>query len=528
MEALCIGGIEIQHIDDALGWIWLQNFALGNNGALCLRKNVSDRQILTTTFQNSLLCPVALLSGAQNWTIFMKALIIAIHREHHCLKQVLDALKTNDLTGYHLYVGFDSECTEVECALDAIDWIPKTIIKNAERYTQSLDPHDLIECAINDANDNFVCIESDVLLSPDALDLANWYFMLEKSEYLCLGLSDTKSDPNFPHEILETDSFNPSGWCFTRKIWEQRLKPNWTFDQRGWEWSIKTILDQNCLCRTLHPRLARAKHIGQNEGNSLSIEFNEPLFMQPQISEGQWKNYFVCRSHDKLPLITAVMVTGKDESRYFFANLAVECFLKQSYPKKELLIINHGARSVPIPDSTIKELRVARTESQTVGDLRNFGLDYAKGEFLICWDDDDWHNPERISMQYAAQKDDAAVFLRHQIRYNLKNDCAFVNTANEGLHGTILHSRNVPFRYPNLCRGEDTAFMNQFNKRIVVENSPSAYVRFYHGGNIWDAKHIMGRWADLSLKDLWEVNEPDLSVLKQVVPKYCSTQAEKL
>src|ERR1700743_454328 len=82
------------------------------------------------------------------------------------------------------------------------------------------------------------------------------------------------------------------------------------------------------------------------------------------------------------PLVTAVMITGMHIARYALARVALECFKNQTYPNKELLIINHGPESLSCGDSRIHEVRVKKKEWETVGDLRNLAFKHAQGEFM--------------------------------------------------------------------------------------------------------------------------------------------------
>src|SRR6266446_393027 len=101
------------------------------------------------------------------------------------------------------------------------------------------------------------------------------------------------------------------------------------------------------------------------------------------------------------PLVTAVLVTGLHPRRYELARVAAECFLSQTHANKELLILNHGETRFDLKNPQVRELQVTKRPADTVGDLRNIGLAEAKGQFIINWDDDDWHSPTRIAAQLA-------------------------------------------------------------------------------------------------------------------------------
>jgi len=223
---------------------------------------------------------------------------------------------------------------------------------------------------------------------------------------------------------------------------------------------------------------------------------------------------------DSGAVVTAVMITGMHVARYPLAKVAIECFINQTYKNKQLLIINHGEQSLACGDPRIHEVRVTKKESETVGDLRNLAFQFATGDFLITWDDDDWYHSRRIELQMSAQKEDAAVLLMNRIHYSFENGCSRYASATTGWEATVLHPRDVPFRYPSLLRGSDSMFVNQFKQRIVVDDDPAMYIRFYHGLNLWDAKHIMKDLANPDLKNELKIKAKHQRLLECVLALY--------
>ena len=195
-------------------------------------------------------------------------------------------------------------------------------------------------------------------------------------------------------------------------------------------------------------------------------------------------------SSAELPHVTAVMVTGKSAERLPLARLTAAAFCQQTYGSRELLIVNTNVERVEAPGPGIRELHLPDS-SYTLGELRNIGLGEAAGEWIVQWDDDDWHHPRRIEEQMKMAERDAACVLNRQIRLHLEARKGFVYYDPQGIHGTILHHRRIPWRYPSKGKAEDTEFLHQFARRIVADNVASLYVRFYHGHNTWDESHIM-------------------------------------
>ena len=207
------------------------------------------------------------------------------------------------------------------------------------------------------------------------------------------------------------------------------------------------------------------------------------------------------------PTVTAIMITGKHASRHDLAMASVSSFERQLYRNKDLLIINDGdeplhTHGVPL---NVREIQVPK--GMTLGELRNIGLTEATGDLVMQWDDDDWSHPVRMGYQARAwmQNPTNAVLLRWQVRYSFVSDSAVEwawtdkHPTIPGIPGTILHANTPELKYRSEKKAEDDYFLedNFQGKMTVLQNSPTRgqvhyYVRFYHGGNTWDEKHVMG------------------------------------
>ena len=207
-----------------------------------------------------------------------------------------------------------------------------------------------------------------------------------------------------------------------------------------------------------------------------------------------------------MTLISCIMITGKSPARLPMARAAVESFLQQTYADRELVVVNdnpHFPKDWLPHDRRIREIR---TEKAPLGALRNLGLKSARGVWVVQWDDDDWSHPHRLAHQFklTEQAGVSASVLLWQVRYSFVNDTAvaFKYDARKGIPGTILHRRN-PARYEPVSRHEDSWFRERhFPDALVIQNGPDAeygpelYLRFWHGSNTWNQKHVMGRMAE--------------------------------
>ena len=92
-------------------------------------------------------------------------------------------------------------------------------------------------------------------------------------------------------------------------------------------------------------------------------------------------------------------------NRRRFVPEAIACFLAQTIPDSELIIVDNG-------DDLIMDL-IPQTRGRIhylplMGhryhfcELRDLGIQVARGKYLAVWDDDDLSHPERLAVQVAA------------------------------------------------------------------------------------------------------------------------------
>lgn len=185
------------------------------------------------------------------------------------------------------------------------------------------------------------------------------------------------------------------------------------------------------------------------------------------------------------------------ENRPAFVPWLLWCFERQTWPDKELVIVDSSEPALTIP--THPSVRVVRAANGTrVAEKRNVALDQARGEFLAWFDDDDWQHPERLARCVAAfdagtvcAGASASWFLdvlgRRCARYTAESGLIF--------NGALFRTAAVrPIRFDvGRLRASDTGWM-----RAVVERYPNAvrrvpdFVPFFwlcHARNLSNPQH---------------------------------------
>ncbi|WP_161965890.1 glycosyltransferase family 2 protein [Steroidobacter cummioxidans] len=199
------------------------------------------------------------------------------------------------------------------------------------------------------------------------------------------------------------------------------------------------------------------------------------------------------------PLISCLCVS---RDRPNLLRRAIECFLAQSYPNKELVIVHpprDRATAECVRAFASDQLRPVAIEmpGAALGDLRNVSMERASGEFLCVWDDDDWHGPERLALQYGAicASKKCAAILARLIIYDLNSAQAYLGYERLWENSAMFSRPRIQqlgIRYPSMNRFEDYDFVNQLIKHNLVYPvyEPTAYVYLCNGVNTSGGEHL--------------------------------------
>lgn len=108
------------------------------------------------------------------------------------------------------------------------------------------------------------------------------------------------------------------------------------------------------------------------------------------------------RRGSTLPLVSCLCLTYRRPPRdQYLLEEAIEAFLRQTYPNKELIVLNDCPGQVLACDAP--GVRVVNTANRcnSAGEKRNLAVALASGELLAPWDDDDISLPWRLDVSVA-------------------------------------------------------------------------------------------------------------------------------
>jgi len=214
---------------------------------------------------------------------------------------------------------------------------------------------------------------------------------------------------------------------------------------------------------------------------------------------------------EMFPLVSAICVT---RNRVDYLKTAIQDFIKQTYPNKELVIVYDSddldtKNFVAILPEDLPIKLVENRQKMKLGLLRNLGIDSASGTMIIQWDDDDEYHPERIEMQMKAlnlhENKKACCLSRWIVHDKITNKSYLSNKRT--WEGSILAPKTLLQQnpYPDLSREEDLVVINELVDKdlIFTVNLPELYIYTLHGKNTFDRNHGLGiirQSSEISLK----------------------------
>ncbi|HEX6096505.1 MAG TPA: glycosyltransferase [Thermoanaerobaculia bacterium] len=233
------------------------------------------------------------------------------------------------------------------------------------------------------------------------------------------------------------------------------------------------------------------------------------------------------------PLVSCIMPTY---NRRAFIPLALQRFHEQSYPSRELIVVDDG--SDPIGDLVRHDpaVRYVRLDRKTsIGAKRNLACAEARGEIIAHWDDD-WYSRDRLARQAAPILRGEADVTGLDNRFVLQMPLGRFWTINRQLHrtmftcdvhgGTLVYRRalwTAGIRYPEVNLAEDAMFVRDAvrrGKRLARIENDGAFVYVRHQRNAW--KFDAGTFLDPSG---WSETTPPAGFTPDCLQSYLAAAA---
>jgi hypothetical protein len=221
-------------------------------------------------------------------------------------------------------------------------------------------------------------------------------------------------------------------------------------------------------------------------------------------------------SSPALPLVSCIMPT---RDRPAYVRQSIRYFERQTYPERELIILDDGLQPLAGEIPIHPQIRCVRgAPGQSVGAKRNQGCELARGTIIAHWDDDDWYGADRLRAQVEPLLQNVAEItaLRETTFFNVDRWEFWKCSPQEhqrlflgDVHGgTLVYFRHVwehLAHYPCVSLAEDAAFLRQALKsgaRMGGIPSEGLFLYLRHASNTWSLNANMfrnaSRWQRLA------------------------------
>lgn len=197
------------------------------------------------------------------------------------------------------------------------------------------------------------------------------------------------------------------------------------------------------------------------------------------------------------------VVTPTYNRRRFIPYLLI-CFKEQDYPqdRMELIILDDGSDKVGdiIAASGLKNVRyLPLAEKLNIGAKRNILNREAKGDIIVCMDDDDYYAPERVS--HVVHK------LAANPKYNICGSSEIYMyysdiqkiyklgpyRQNHATNGTMAYKRAYLKNHKydeTVTHAEETAFLNNYTEPLIQLDPFKVMLVMSHSENTFDKKKM--------------------------------------
>jgi FkbM family methyltransferase len=201
---------------------------------------------------------------------------------------------------------------------------------------------------------------------------------------------------------------------------------------------------------------------------------------------------------------TVSVITPTYNRRLFLPTL-IYLYQQQSYPKelRELIILDDSFESnedlIPKDDHSIRYYY--QKEKLTLGEKRNKLNELTRGDVIICFDDDDYHFPERIAYSVTSlnsQKTLIAGSSKINVYYSdIKEMHQYGPFSNShGTNGTFAYRKEYLKQHqhdPTKNAQEEPSFTNNFSEKMAQLDPDKTIICISHSTNTFDKKKLLSQ-----------------------------------
>lgn len=186
-------------------------------------------------------------------------------------------------------------------------------------------------------------------------------------------------------------------------------------------------------------------------------------------------------------------------NRREFIGAAIECWQKQTYRNRELIILDDGESVKDLVPDDKRIQYIFDPVKRPIGTKRNSCCRHAQGEIICHWDDDDWSAPDRIEFQLAQMRQSGKPIAGFHTLYfwDIAAQVArrYRSAVNRYVVGTSLFYRKDFWeikRFKDVDHGEDNEFVYASLPQIAATDDASHMVARIHDSHTSNKSGIIG------------------------------------
>lgn len=328
----------------------------------------------------------------------------------------------------------------------------------------------------------------------------SWRLTLQVSELLAAGADLCGSSALYFHDVVHG------------RAWEYRYPP-----ESGWIAGTTLLYRKSFWMRNRFPATSNGEDSAFVCARVPKVirDLSDPTLCVASLHQSNtatrpdgplWQRYPIdavlrleSRSKAAPPLVSCVMPTY---NRRAFVPLALDCFHRQTYGNRELIVVDDGDDGVGDLVSEhlgARYLHAGRRVS--IGTKRNLGCSEARGSVIVLWDDDDWYGPGRLELQagpiFRGEADMTGLANRFVLQLPQKQWWAVSPELHRSMFAADVTSGTIAFRrsiwtdgnrFPDMNLREDAAFVELATRaghRLLRIDDDGVFVYVRHGANTW-------------------------------------------
>lgn len=199
-----------------------------------------------------------------------KTISLACYNRPQVLRETLDSIKEQmaNLADYKLYINCEPGNNEVIDIIKNIDFIETDIVINSKQLGLNANTFAHISRAFEKSDFNLY-LEDDIVLSPDALNLFEWYMEQDLTDIAMMALCNITDRGNKLDENLlyRTRLMYCWGFVVSNKQFEKYFKPVWFPTTGYWARNSANHIRSFKNLYNILPQLSRATTIGRTGAN---------------------------------------------------------------------------------------------------------------------------------------------------------------------------------------------------------------------------------------------------------------------